>query len=86
MLGLKSPYQLEPVNVLGAVMRARPASFRSGQEPLLDVIPDSPGADASPVAQLEDVDRFGVGNIEHDANLTVLLSTVNLALDHSLQL
>ena len=72
--------------MLGPVMRAGSTSFRSGQKALLDVIPDRPGTDASPVAQLEDVDRFGVWNIEHDANLTVLLSTVNLALDHSLQL
>lgn len=76
VLLLKSSYELEPVNMLGAVMSARAARFRCGKQSLLDVIPDGARADASSVAQLEEVDGFGVRKNEHVTIMTVLLLTV----------
>lgn len=76
MLLLKTADQPEPVDVLGPVMSAGPACFRGREEALLDVVANGPRADFRAVTQLEDIDGFGIGDVEHEAIVTVLLSTV----------
>ena len=76
MLSLKSPDELELVHVLGAIMSAGTPGFGGRQETLLYIVANGPRADLRTVTQLEDVDRFGFGDVEHDIIVTVVLSTV----------
>ena len=66
MLGLKSPDELEKIDMLRPVMSARAPRFRGRQETLLYIVANGPRADLCVITQLEDVDRFGFRNIEHD--------------------
>ena len=58
MLGLKSPDELEKIDVLGTIMSARAPRFGGRQETLLYIVANRPRTDLRSVAQLEDVDRI----------------------------
>jgi hypothetical protein len=86
VLLLESPDQPEPVDMFGPIMGARPASFGGRQETLTYIVANGPRADLRTVAELEDVDRFGFGDIEHMVIITVILSTVKSRLTWCIRL